>query len=100
MLECSPCCMGDSIYSLHRLGEVARYQILHNGERELVPVRFEAWQFGNLLALVFTSDSTSDVPSIFKESEGNVGCDESGNTGNEHGLGAGHYVLLEHCGRA
>ena len=88
--------MSNGVNSLHRLSEVARHQILYNGERELVSVRLEARQFGNLLALVFISDSTSNVPSILEESEGDMGCNESGDTGNEHGLGVGHYVLIDY----
>lgn len=87
--------MGNRVDSLDGFSKVARNEIFDNGERELVTVRLEAREFGDLFALVFTSDGTSNVPSIFEESEGDVGCDESGDTGNEDGLGAGHGVVIE-----
>lgn len=84
--------MRDSIDTLYGLGKVTSDEILYDGERQLLGVRLEDRQLGYLLALVFTSDSASDVPSILEESKGDVGRDETGDTGDDYGFGAGHYV--------
>lgn len=84
--------MSYGIDSLDGLCKVTSNEILDDGKGQLFGKRLEARQFGYLLALVCTSNSATDVPAVFEESEGNVGCDEAGNTGDENGLRAGHVV--------
>lgn len=84
--------MCDCIDTLDGLRKVTSDEILDDGEGQLLGVGLEDRQLGYLLPLVFTADSASDVPPILEESKGDMGCDETGNTGDEYSLGAGHYV--------